>query len=490
MGRQQATLINQANQRRRKMHLDVRPAFSSQIPAHQIQQFQTMIGNQVVQRLAVTCPVFPSRCPFGGVCRICPSHVQTRLKIAQSIDKCEQEADRVANSVMRKPDSISNRQMGEEEKPVQIKEAANGVSKVTSSAAMRICPQRGGGQPLAEQDRAFFEPRFGHGFSDVRVHVGTSAAQAIGARAFTVGHDLVFGAGEYAPGTTKGRHLLAHELTHVIQQRDERAGNAGAITIFRAVDERNIFDHENSSVQCGHRARHDFAFSRVLGVDPVFAIRAADARAILLLNRVIEFLTLIRDQVRSRPRAERSGLLSNLLTPNQSSAFGFLSINPIDPTVWTHIGWGTVHRIVRWCTRIRDTLTSGILHYICWDRSCPGVLHAWGCADPGDPTIGLAFSFWQPEDEYQGRIRDYRALTLIHEVSHIVYSTEDQQIIGGRGDRRLRRRGPLGLAWCFENFVSEFNGIPVRNEMCHSLVRPMPYMSQQLSENQRYKKGS
>ncbi|HEX3069817.1 MAG TPA: DUF4157 domain-containing protein [Thermoanaerobaculia bacterium] len=70
--------------------------------------------------------------------------------------------------------------------------------------------------------RRRFEPRFGHDFSRVRIHTGDEAAasaQSLGARAYTAGDHVVFGAGEYAPHTTNGARLIAHELTHVVQQR-------------------------------------------------------------------------------------------------------------------------------------------------------------------------------------------------------------------------------------------------------------------------------
>ncbi|MGI8587618.1 MAG: eCIS core domain-containing protein [Chloroflexia bacterium] len=80
---------------------------------------------------------------------------------------------------------------------------------------------RSPGQPLDAGTRAFMEPRFGHDFSGVRVHTdgrATQSAGAVNALAYTVGRDVVFGAGQYAPGTRAGRQLLAHELTHVVQQ--------------------------------------------------------------------------------------------------------------------------------------------------------------------------------------------------------------------------------------------------------------------------------
>lgn len=77
------------------------------------------------------------------------------------------------------------------------------------------------GQPLDAATRAWMEPRFDHDFSNVRVHTDALAAQsaeAVNALAYTVGRDVVFGAGQYAPGTARGSQLLAHELTHVVQQ--------------------------------------------------------------------------------------------------------------------------------------------------------------------------------------------------------------------------------------------------------------------------------
>ena len=77
------------------------------------------------------------------------------------------------------------------------------------------------GQSLDASTRAFFESRFGHDFSRVQVHTDERAIQSardIHARAYTVGHNIVFGAGQSSPATQDGRRLLAHELTHVVQQ--------------------------------------------------------------------------------------------------------------------------------------------------------------------------------------------------------------------------------------------------------------------------------
>jgi hypothetical protein len=87
---------------------------------------------------------------------------------------------------------------------------------------------RSPGQPLDPATRAFMEPRFGHDFSRVRVHMDAKAsesARAVNALAYTVGRDVVFGAGEYAPMTDAGMKLIAHELTHTVQQGANRSIN-------------------------------------------------------------------------------------------------------------------------------------------------------------------------------------------------------------------------------------------------------------------------
>ena len=79
------------------------------------------------------------------------------------------------------------------------------------------------GQPFDTDTRHFMEERFGHDFTRVRVHAGVrsaASARALQARAYTVGRDVVFGQGQYAPTTTDGKHLIAHEMAHVLQQEN------------------------------------------------------------------------------------------------------------------------------------------------------------------------------------------------------------------------------------------------------------------------------
>jgi len=98
----------------------------------------------------------------------------------------------------------------------------DGSFELGPALSAQVSGLKSGGAPLSASARAFFEPRFGADFSDVKVHTGPQAqraAKALGARAFTSGRDVVFGRGEFAPHSHRGGRLMAHELTHVLQQR-------------------------------------------------------------------------------------------------------------------------------------------------------------------------------------------------------------------------------------------------------------------------------
>ena len=161
--------------------------------------------------------------------------LQAKLTVSQPGDPYEVEADRVADRVMRMPAppshatelSFSSFNPGtlqrkctsceeEEEKNVQRKQS--GAGSVAPSVNHTLASA---GRPLDTSSRAFFEPRFGRDFSNVRIHTDTTAAasaRSVSALAYTVGHNIVFGAGQYSPSTGTGQRLLAHELSHVCQQ--------------------------------------------------------------------------------------------------------------------------------------------------------------------------------------------------------------------------------------------------------------------------------
>jgi hypothetical protein len=146
------------------------------------------------------------------------------LNIGTPGDRYEQEADHISKRVM----DLSGPQLqrapaaGPEHPRLQTKHVGTSDSGQISAPPIVNEVLTSPGQPLDPASRAFMEPRFGHDFSQVRVHSDQRAAEsasAIGASAYTVAPNIVFGAGQFAPHTTAGRMLLAHELTHVIQRQ-------------------------------------------------------------------------------------------------------------------------------------------------------------------------------------------------------------------------------------------------------------------------------
>lgn len=162
--------------------------------------------------------------------------LQAKLTINEPGDQYEQEADRVSEQVMRMTapaarlqrkcgcGGSSNSDCAEcSSRPllVQRQTLSADVTSTAGPPAIVSDVLRASGQPLDQSTRSFMESRFGHDLSHVRVHTDISAseaARAIGARAYTVGPDMVFASGQYAPETQEGGRLLAHELVHTMQQ--------------------------------------------------------------------------------------------------------------------------------------------------------------------------------------------------------------------------------------------------------------------------------
>lgn len=150
--------------------------------------------------------------------------VQAKMTVSKPDDALELEADAVAESVTRSGGERGQieirRQSEEEEETVQSK-AEQAVPEIPRDIEESINAQKGGGQPLGEPVRAHLEPAFGRDFSQVRVHTNADAGtlcRDLGAKAFTTGSDVFFAPGAYQPQSDDGRRLIAHELTHVVQQ--------------------------------------------------------------------------------------------------------------------------------------------------------------------------------------------------------------------------------------------------------------------------------
>jgi len=248
-----------------------------------------------------------------------PGYLQPKLTISHPEDENEREADRAANQVMRlsepqlqpaaahaqpkiqrayteceeelqrRPDFAKNPIADEDEEIVaqakseQSSEAddqetrqvhpGNAVStrRLANSLAEDLNGLKDGGSPLPEATRAFFEPRFGADFGKVRVHtdaVAVETAKSINAQAFTVGSNIAFGPGRYAPHSEEGQRLLAHELTHVVQQGGGNRGNDlvpisplkkthGALQRWEGLEHKSV----------GNRAQNKFPYRGTVLVD-------------------------------------------------------------------------------------------------------------------------------------------------------------------------------------------------------------------------------
>ncbi len=153
--------------------------------------------------------------------------VQAKLAVGEPDDAFEQEAETVAQKVVSGEPSVQRQVKDEEEelqmKPlVQMKTSSQERGTQTSPwIEQQINTQRGSGQSLPTETRTFMEGGIGAGFENVKVHTNSTAVQMnreLGARAFTVGNDIFFNSNQYSPETGEGKRLLAHELTHTVQQ--------------------------------------------------------------------------------------------------------------------------------------------------------------------------------------------------------------------------------------------------------------------------------
>ncbi len=162
---------------------------------------------------------------------------QAKLSINQPADIYEQEADAVADKVMRmpanghpffspKPHFISSvqrkcKECEEEERQLQRKENSSEATVADTATENYISSLNSKGHSLTQGERSFFEPRFGYDLSDVQLHTNEEAnksAKNVNALAYTHGNNIVFAANQYQPNTDAGQRLMAHELTHVVQQ--------------------------------------------------------------------------------------------------------------------------------------------------------------------------------------------------------------------------------------------------------------------------------
>lgn len=173
-----------------------------------------------------------------------PSGIQTKLTIGSPNDHYEKEADQVADMVMKMPasndsqivqqksltstpSSFIQRQKGnsEEEEIVQMKKDGSNSNKPSTTLDSSLQKSKGGGKAMDSSTRSGMENSIGADFSKVKIHTNENAVQmnhSLSAKAFTHGNDVYFNKGQYNPKSSEGKHLLAHELAHVVQQRGNK----------------------------------------------------------------------------------------------------------------------------------------------------------------------------------------------------------------------------------------------------------------------------
>jgi hypothetical protein len=341
---QQLSKTNQSDE-----HWDTDPSMESVPPIraliHPILRLQQTVGNQAVQRL------LRSRT------------IQAKLTISQPGDIYEEEADRIAHQVVivTTPASVVmdqsfvGWQTPEDEQQVQTRSVEAATTPVvrrrpgkkedeTHAESLENGPDfeaqlsiNGDGSPLPASTRAFMEPRFGVDFSGVRLHTGSEAARlnrAIGAQAFTHGRDIYLGDGKNELESNAGKQLLAHELTHTIQQGAAGMFESAAVqpTHFSGDDGGMIQRDSNDAAVQTSGARAEFL--QKLGRNPAEALRQwgrlNQGEKFYVESHMKryygeEFARMFRDRTLHNSRPDASIEITNdpTITPTKLKAMGY-----------------------------------------------------------------------------------------------------------------------------------------------------------------------
>jgi hypothetical protein len=346
---------------------------------------------------------------------------------------------------------------------------------------------RSPGQPLDATTRAFMEPRFGHDFSQVRVHADTRAAEsagAVNALAYTVGRDVVFGAGQFAPQTSAGSKLMAHELTHVLQQKSASAQSAPH-TVSSPGDtlERSADATANAIVggasQLGHvQAAAGPTLFRAVGnvncppnlfgapADPKTALESVDPLAVSLATQAADALatdaTDTKAGIPTSPSVTFQSYRDHFGLPSAVGK-GFMNrlTGAVRPSqeIAASEELAILSRRFRFSARIfsqrvgyRCPGTAAVTLPGCGEGSC-GTSFAFSCR--GGSSIALCQPFWArlTSDET-------KAAALIHESMHMVLGPTAAGGQGAIGETTQRGSGRnFNIAGCYEFIVNDMAGI-------------------------------
>lgn len=295
-------------------------------------------------------------CTCGGGCPSCES-----ARLSHRDDPAEREADAVAAQVLGSASATPSVRAVSHHQPMRSAESG-GLARSAGSPLAGL----GQGAPLPVQARRSFELRFGHSFDKVRIHDGPAAADRaaqMNAQAFTYGRDIVFGAGRFRPDTVNGQFLLAHELTHTIQQGEGRENP----TVMRV-----------STEDCGAR-------------EADLLVRHFAARR--LLKKAIE-MTAERDERKDRMPVVKAALLKRFKIDMDSSSSAFTNakhLRHVENAMQTALDGSEdvsyecdQHGLFEICAPGRNAHTIGGSIHICpdwWnqpdDRKAIILIHEW-----------------------------------------------------------------------------------------------------------------
>jgi hypothetical protein len=367
---------------------------------------QSNYGNRFTA--SVLSPTIQKKCSCGGSCPRC---------------KGEEEADKISMSIMKMPSKehlaySPLRSIADSNKPyaMSYKPSANNDERALIN---EIMSNKGSGQTLDDNTRSYIEPKFGYDFSHVRVHTDSYAVRKsneLNAEAFAIGRDIFFNAGRYDLSSMEGKRLLAHELTHVVQQSHQPR-------LQRLV--------RTSLVTCP------------AGQNPY----SADRRASTLLDNAI---TMIDSAIAERPANPTH---ANVVSVGNAMRTAF-RLNPANNDNWAlaapHFGLPLIRRRIEIAKSYIDSVVFTVQ---CADGT-PCVLpcgpcacaagNAWSCPG-GAPQIVLCPTFW-------GQDINQRARTWMHEVFHINFA-----FIVGHAAGQPRSTNAI----CYAQFVLLLNGLNV-----------------------------
>jgi hypothetical protein len=362
-------------------------------PERQLGSLRDVIGNiqrnggtPSVESISTELSVMPSSDRASALLALQQTHgnryvqrvvtgIQAKLKVGQLDDK-EEEEEKIQTKKLpcQTPSVTTNEELRrqseeeEEEEILQAKALPSQLPDLTPNLEARINAIKGGGQPLPKPEVSFFESRLGYDFSRVRLHTDAQAAesaQMVNALAYTVGRDVVFGAGQYAPSTAKGKQLLAHELIHVIQQVQRsplsRSATSAIITGSNQLIQRRILigsdemdeDERNGFIQsvreqtlmARNRAHREVLLSHPRLTERILQEMSSESRDYSFCNQS-ELIAHLAEDIGETPTEEESRQLAEaegeVLTPDEREAamerFAREHHVPRSRVIWTPFG--------------------------------------------------------------------------------------------------------------------------------------------------------